>query len=218
MNTDWFDWHQSTTQRHTDIWQLTDFLRPNVYRALEQEVRGLEFNQIQPTNLIVEMVMTPRCLELGGRLLPYMSWLLGREVKLTNIRYVVNLERNAFAPHLDGTHLAGNIQIYMPETDQDLDELGTWFCVDDAANAWARDNEPLLAQGKLPQIDPSQWLLTPYRPNWGYLHLNLDRKIHRTLPVPQGVKRPSLLFNYTLRGGESHGIELEWYRKIGVCI
>jgi len=218
MNTEWFDWYQSSTQRHTDIWELRDFLRPEIYTALEQEVQSLEFNQIQPTNLIAEMTMTPMCLELGGRLLPYMSWLLGREVKLTNIRYVVNLERCEFAPHLDGTHLAGNVQIYMPETDIDAQELGTWFCVDEAANAWARQHEADLQQGSMPPIEDSHWLLTPYRRNSGYLHLNLDRKIHRTRPVPQGARRPSLLFNYTLREGESHGIELEWYRKIGVCI
>jgi len=211
----WFNWN-NVTERSDGLWVLNDFLTPDVYENIKREIRTTpaEWHSRYANRLISEHGDYPLCKQLGARLLPYLHKLVGGNYKLTTVRAYADLSGSHFFPHLDGRDFALNVQIYLP--DQDLDELGTQFCIRQDLNAAAEANEAALLNN---EFEFSEWdfYTIPFRANWGYINDNTRRKIHKTMPVPQGYLRESLHMNFTFKQGTENGLELEWYKQIGVA-
>jgi hypothetical protein len=107
----------------------------------------------------------------------------------------------------------------MPASDRD--ELGTQFCTNNEKNKLADVDEYDL-ESKF-NFSANEFYTVPFRANWGYINDNTQRKIHKTLRVPENYIRESIHFNFAVKRYSAEytfdaGLELDWYRRIGVAV
>jgi hypothetical protein len=220
MSEPWFNW-QNKTMQLDGLWVLNDFLTPDVYQRIQNEIRDTpaEWHNRYHSREISEHGDYPNCRELAGRLIPYLSGLIGGNYKCVTIRAYRDHPGSWFFPHLDGKEFAVNMQIYMPASDRD--ELGTQFCTNNEKNKLADVDEYDL-ESKF-NFSANEFYTVPFRANWGYINDNTQRKIHKTLRVPENYIRESIHFNFAVKRYSAEytfdaGLELDWYRRIGVAV
>ena len=212
-NFPWFnhDFSSAAASPIDGIWVLQDFLTGSTYNAVKHDIRfkSAEWHNKYGNRHLSENGDYPVITDLGARLIPYLNQLLNIDVRLITVRTYVDLSGSYFYPHLDGKDFAVNVQIYM--TDLDYPELGTQFCADSGINA---DSE-LLSPNEIAirSYREEDFFTVPFRQNWGYINDNRQRKVHKTLPVPAGIIRESIHFNYGLKDHpDENGLELSWFK------
>lgn len=220
MTQQWFNW-QNKTMQMPGIWVLHDFLKPEIYQLIQNEIRNTpaEWHTRYQNREISEHGNYPHCRELAGRLIPYLHGLLGGNYRCLTIRAYRDHPGSWFFPHLDGKDFAVNVQIYMPASDRD--ELGTQFCINAEKNQQADLDEYDL--GSKFEFSENEFYTVPFRANWGYINDNTQRKIHKTLKVPENYIRESIHFNFAFKQwpveySYNAGLELDWYRRIGIAV
>lgn len=218
MNQRWFNWENKTLQM-PGIWVLHDFLTPEVYQRIQNEIRNTpaHWHNKYHSREISEHGDYPNCHELAGRLIPYLHGMFGGNYKCSTVRAYRDHPGSWFFPHLDGKGFAVNVQIYMPETDKDY--LGTQFCTNQEKNLLAQADEYEFRHHM--EFDENEFYTVPFRANWGYINDNTQRKIHKTLIVPDNYIRESIHFNFSFKQwpveySYDAGLEVNWYRRIGI--
>ena len=220
MTQQWFNWDNKFLPM-PGLWVLQDFLNPEIYQRIQNEIRNTpaEWHNRYTSREISEHGNYPNCQELAGRLIPYLHGLLSGNYKCVTIRAYRDYPDSWFFPHLDGKDFAVNVQIYMPESDRD--ELGTQFCINQQKNQLAETDEHGFRDYM--KFDENEFFTVPFRANWGYINDNTQRKIHKTLTVPENYMRESIHFNFAFKQwpveyGNDAGLELNWYRRIGIVV
>lgn len=214
-----FTW-SNQKRLNPSLWQVENFLTPETLQAVRNEIRHTPatWHSNYGNRLLSENGDYPTCIEIGAKLIPYLEALLGAPFKLTSARASVDLSGSAFFRHFDGKELLINVQIYLTEVDTHP-ELGTQFCMNPDINKEALEREQDLypETGNFP-IAEDEYYTIPYLPNYGYINDNRDRKVHKTLRVPPGVVRESLLLNFTHKNPYEVGIESAYYKRIGIML
>jgi hypothetical protein len=220
MNQKWFNWENKNWQM-PGLWVLNDFLTPEIYQLIKNEIRNTpaEWHNRYTSREISEHGDYPNCHELAGRLVPYLHGLIGGHYKCATCRAYRDHSGSWFFPHLDGKDFAISVQIYMPESDRD--ELGTQFCINQEKNQLAELNEHEFRHNMT--FEENEFYTVPFRANWGYINHNIQRKIHKTLKVPDDYIRESIHFNFACKQwpveySADAGLELNWYRRIGIAV
>jgi len=208
----WFCMNQDNVEPvgTNGLWVLKNFLVQSIYDSIKHEIRHVpaHWHNNYGNRHLSEDGNYPVLKELGARLIPHLNHLMQEDLALVTVRTYVDFRGSYFFPHFDGKGFAANVQIYM--TDLDYPNLGTQFCTNPAVNSTAEtlDNDAIRAHA----YDEKDFFTVPFRTNWGYINDNRQRKIHKTLPIPPGVIRESVHFNYTIKSiPEQKGLELPWF-------
>lgn len=194
------------------LWILKNFLNPAVYQQVKHEIRHApaQWHSNYGNRHVSENGDYPILKELGSRLIAHLNHLMQAELRLMAVRTYVDFSNSYIFPHLDAKLFAVNVQLYM--TDLDYPELGTQFCVNPVLNAEAELLDPVAVSANV--YDEQDFFTVPFRTNWGYINDNRQRKIHKTLSVPNGTIRESVHFNYGFKDSpQALGLELPWFKN-----
>jgi hypothetical protein len=213
---EWFIWDNKTLiQDH--VYVLHDFLQPDIYDQLKHEIRTApnEWHNRYASRLIAENVRSPMVMELGARLLPYLSSLFHQQFCVATAKIYIDLSGSSMFPHFDDRNFAVSMQLYMP--DVDCPELGTKFCFNNQLNQLIENEPDRLLDYKFQMTSDSDCSSpVAFCSNNGYINFNNKpvRTLHKTLPVPAGYIRESLHYNFNIKQQHLLGLEGVHYARL----